>query len=573
MLNIPKHPPQNHNQPSICPTTNIYNKKIFTMKTGLKKFSLLLAASFAFGTTAYCQPGLKMESVSIFKNSSAFFVKSGQVTTKDKKWEVVGDTIPKALEGSFWIGSPSNELSIVKSFLQDKEVSGLVSYYSDMLLANDGKRIRLMRAGDSVWVEGKVKVLQMKNPDPTKPDIKSSTLFAITQSSGATAMLTVQQVNNAKSMEFLDTPNFTNSSIQRLPVMQAHFTSTKAQQPINLMYLSNGLSWKPEYKIELLEETKARLSLQTIIVNEAEDIEVAKLNLVAGVPNFKYATGISDFLNLLGQNAYNYATRAIAQNFMNTAVPRNEAIYDPEFILDMPDPNPAPRPAEGTAIEDLFYYTLNDVIIKKGERAMLDIFSAEIPVEHVYEVVLGVNSVSYTTTYSFEQRKLPVVHTLKLKNNSSYVWTAASAMVVKNDKGKISPISQDLLKYTSLKDDVNVKLTEAPDVAVKFTEKEISREVNKKSVKESNNRMRYYDLVTVEAEVEIQNFKAKDIRIDSKRATIGKLLNSSETWLLAPRLQNYDSYNPYTDVCWELNIKSGETKKITYKYEIYVTHY
>jgi hypothetical protein len=145
--------------------------------------------------------------------------------------------------------------------------------------------------------------------------------------------------------------------------------------------------------------------------------------------------------------------------------------------------------------------------------------------------------------------------------------------VVKNINGKISPISQDLLKYTSLKDDVNVKLTEAPDVSVKFSEKEISREVNKKSVKESNNRVRYYDLVTVEAEIEIQNFKAKDIRMDTKRSTIGKLLETSEKWLLAPRLQNYDSYNPSTDVCWELDVKSGETKKIIYKYEIYVTHY
>lgn len=542
------------------------------MKVGLKKMSLSLAASITFVATAYCQPGLKMESVSIFKNSSAFFVKSGQVTTKDKKWEVVGDTIPNALEGTFWVGSPTNELSILKSFLQDKEVSGLVSSYADMLLANDGKRIRLMRAGDSIWIEGKVKVLQIKNPDPREPNIKSSTLYAITQNNGATAMLTGSQINSASRMEFIDAPNFTNSSIKRMPVMQAQFTTAKALQPINLMYLSNGLSWKPEYKIELTDENKARLSLQTVIINEAEDIEVAKLNLVAGVPNFKYATSISSFLNLLGQNAYRYnANLAIPQNFMNVAT--NEAYGYAADIDIINDPAPAPRPAEGTAIEDLFYYTIDNVMIKKGERAILDIFSAEVPIQHVYEAILGANSASYTTAYSFEQRKLAVVHTIELKNTSSYVWTAASAMVVKNINGKISPISQDLLKYTSLKDDVNVKLTEAPDVSVKFSEKEINREVNKKSVKESNNRVRYYDLVTVEAEIEIQNFKAKDIRMDTKRATIGKLLETSEKWLLAPRLQNYDSYNPYTDVCWELDVKSGETKKIIYKYEIYVTHY
>jgi hypothetical protein len=212
-------------------------------------------------------------------------------------------------------------------------------------------------------------------------------------------------------------------------------------------------------------------------------------------------------------------------------------------------------------------------VIKKGERALLDIFTAEIPIEHVYEVILSQNSPSYTTSYSFEQQKLPVVHTLKLSNTSDYVWTSAPAMVVKNDKSKISPVSQDLLKYTSLKDNINLKLTEAPDVAIKFNEKEIARKVNDKSIKEANNRLRYYDIVTVEAEIEIQNYKSKEIRLDTKRAIIGKLLESNEKWKLAPRIKSYDSFNPYTDVCWEMKIKAGETRKFVYKYDVFVTHY
>jgi hypothetical protein len=229
--------------------------------------------------------------------------------------------------------------------------------------------------------------------------------------------------------------------------------------------------------------------------------------------------------------------------------------------------------AEGSSVEDLFFYSIDNVVIKKGERALLDVFTAEIPVEHVYEVILNQNSASYTTAYSFEQQKLPVIHTLKLSNTSDYVWTSAPAMVVKNDKGRISPISQDLLKYTSKKDNINLKLTEAPDVALKFTEKEINRKVNDKSVKEANNRVRYYDQVSIEAEIEIQNYKSKDIRLDVKRAIIGKLQDSNEKWKLNPRLKSYDSYNPYTDVVWEMKMKAGETKKIVFKYEIFVSHY
>jgi hypothetical protein len=543
----------------------------------IKQLALLSAALLGISFNAYSQPGLKQESVSIFKNSTAFFVKSGQVTAKDKKWEIVGDTIPRALNGTFWISSPTKELGIVKSFLQDKEVQGLVNYYSDMFVANDGKRVRFIPAGDSTWMEGKIKVLQTPNPDPTKPAIKSGTLFALIQANGNTSMLTSNQVNAANKVEFLDSPSFTNASIQKLPVMQANFSTAKEKQPLDLMYLSQGISWTPDYLIELLTDDKARMTLRTTVINEAEDIEVAKLNMVAGVPNFKYATVIADFFNLISTNNQ-YNTRAHAQTYQNLAAPMmNAAVYDNDAIFATEDFNPAPTGnigvAEGTAIEDLFFYSLDNIMIKKGERALLDIFTAEIPVEHVYEVILGQNSASYTTAYSFEQQKLPVIHTLKLTNTSDYVWTSAPAMVVKNDKGKISPVSQDLLKYTSKKDNINIKLTEAPDVAIKFSEKEVSRKVNDKTIKEANNRMRYYDMVTIESEIEIQNYKSKEIRLDTKRAIIGKLGESNEKWKLAPRLQNYDSYNPFTDVCWELKIKPGETKKIIYRYEIFVTHY
>jgi hypothetical protein len=161
-----------------------------------------------------------------------------------------------------------------------------------------------------------------------------------------------------------------------------------------------------------------------------------------------------------------------------------------------------------------------------------------------------------------------------LTNTTDYVWTSAAAFVVKNDNKKWSPVSQDLLKYTAKKESVNLKLTEAPEVSVKFNEKEISRKVNEKSIKENqNNRFRYYDLVTIEAEVEVHNFKNKEIRLDLKRPVIGKLLESNEVWKLQPRMQAYDSYNSYTDVLWETKIKAGEKKKITCKYEFYVVHY
>lgn len=537
-----------------------------------------LALLLCFSASSWAQKGLETEAVSIFKNQTAFFVKEGQVKTKKGKWELVGDTIPQALNGTLWFSAPS--LQIVRSFQQEKEVEGLVSNYSSMFLANDGKNVRLLLSGDTTWTEGKIKVLQVPNPDPSKPNIKTGALFAIQMKTGRSLILKQAQIESLRKFEILDSPNFTNSSIQRLPVLQADFGGTaNSSQKLQMMYLRQNLSWKPDYLVELLNDKEARISLRTTVVNEAEDVKTKSLNLVAGVPNFKYANRISDLLS------FGYVQPVQPQRYVHTlsnAMVENVASYDVMPTIASAPGNggngmPGPAPAVGESVEDLFYYTLKDVEIKKGERALLDVFSDKVPVEHIYESIIGANSYSYSTAYSFEKQTIPVLHTIKLENKTDYVWTAAPVMVVQNKDNKILPISQDVLYYTSKQDEVSVKLTEAPDVALKFSEKEIKRTNNTKQIRETNtNRIRYYDLVTVEAEIEIQNFKGKDIRLDIKRAIYGELMESSEKWLKSPRLQprsSYTTYNPYTDVCWEMKIKKGEQKKITYTYKVYLSHY
>ncbi len=539
----------------------------------MKRILILLFVTLTCISGVHAQGVLKTESVSIFKNATAFFVKSGQVNTKDKKWEILGDTIPKALQGSLWFSSPINELLMVKSFQQDREIQTMAYQFSDLCLANDGKKIRILFTGDSSWVEGKIKVLQIPASAGNIPVQKNNSIVALIQNNGTTALYTVQQINALKRIEFIDFPNITNSSISKLPVLQTIFSSSKEKQPLQMMYLSQGLSWIPDYLIELVSDDKAVLKLRTTVLNQSEDFETNKLNLVAGVPNFRYATQIADFLQFISPGNFQPRSQAYSnaryQNFSSPMESKVDAAYADDY-----DASPLVAPAEGNEVEDLFYYSLDQISLKKGENALLDIFSAEVPIEHVYELVMAQNQPVYNSSYSFEEQKLPVVHTLKLTNTTDYVWTSAAAFVVKNDNKKWSPVSQDLLKYTAKKESVNLKLTEAPEVSVKFNEKEISRKVNEKSIKENqNNRFRYYDLVTIEAEVEVHNFKNKEIRLDLKRPVIGKLLESNEVWKLQPRMQAYDSYNSYTDVLWETKLKAGEKKKITCKYEFYVVHY
>lgn len=537
--------------------------------------TLLLALPFLLSA----QEGLDMKSVSIFKNQTAFFVKSGTVSTPSNSWSVYGDTIPKALDGTFWLGSPTNDFKMVKAYQKTikTDEQAVVGDFAAMLALNDGKDATLYF--EDTMFAGKILFMQVKpKKAPDFPNLNAP-LFALKTKEGKTLIFTQAMVNSMTRLEFANDPNFVYNytASKQLPTLQIDFKSTKDKQPLDMMYLSNGLAWKPDYKIELLAEDKARLSLRSTVVNEAEDIKTDKLNLVAGVPNFKYATKIADLIDFLQVDAYGVIGHR--QNYIsNIAVQTNEFLNssigyasDEEFNAPT-ETTTSTNLEEATAMEDLYYYTLKDIVLKKGERALFDIFSIEVPIEHIYETVLGDNDINYSLEYSFVKKENPVVHTIKLTNNSEFTWTAAPALVLKHDQQQNAPISQDKLGYTSQKDNISVKLTEAPDVSIKFLEKESGREVSKKTIK--RDRYTYYsDLVSVEAEITVHNYKNKPVRLDIKRAITGELKESSLKWKLAPRVLFGYTLNKKTDVCWEMTLNAGEEKVIKYTYSFYTTEH
>jgi hypothetical protein len=543
-------------------------------------FSTALLCSFSWGAIA--QQGLDIKSVSVFKDQTAFFVKEGNVKTSQKTWALKNDTIPAALNGTFWLSSPTNDFELVKAYEKKEKITdqAAVTNFTAMLTLNDGKQVSLYFK-DTAYTG---KIIAFKKKDDPKADMPflNTPLFALQLASGKTMVFTSNQMNTLKHLEFADTPEYLYDykRQEKTRMLQVDFKSDKTTQPLNMMYLSKGLAWKPDYLVELVEEGKAKLTLRSTVINNAENIETDKLNLVAGVPNFKYATVVSDLINFLQLPvpAYNQNIATLSNSIRQESIVYN---YANDFAAS---PTTATGGSGGgrtanitnfgdaAAMEDLYFYTLKNIVLKKGERAFFDIFQVEVPVEHIYESIIKANNVNYTGQYSFTEKKNPVLHTIKLTNDSKFTWTAAPALVMKNDKKQYAPISQDKLRYTSQANDVSVKLTEAPDVNVKFKEEEVSRTPNKKSFKRGNYTY-YNDFITVETEVIVHNFKNKDIRLDLKRLITGELIESNEEWQKSPRVQYGYHINSLTDVCWEMKLKAGEQKTIKYSYSYYTTEH
>ncbi|MCB0526747.1 MAG: hypothetical protein KDC86_19685, partial [Saprospiraceae bacterium] len=170
----------------------------------MKINQLFLIYMLLFANSAIAQDvnkDLHTSSISIFKNGTAFFIKSGKVPTEDKVYRMT-EHIPSALFGTFWLSSPSNELNNVSSYIDTLESSEkmLANSIAEMLSANLGQRVKL-HIGESEVVEGVVEELgKMEDVRLISPRQSIINL----RMDGKWLTLTVQEI---RRIEFTEPPN------------------------------------------------------------------------------------------------------------------------------------------------------------------------------------------------------------------------------------------------------------------------------------------------------------------------------------------------------------------------------
>lgn len=524
-----------------------------------------------FMLMALCTPAqdadkdFQTKTVSIFKNGSAFFLKTGKVNTTDGIYRMT-ENIPSALFGTLWINSPTGDLKHISGYTDELKSQKVyqAKTFGQILRMNQGKRIKL-HIGEDEMVEG---VVEKFEEEKDSAESSRHILFDEIVTLRSNDKWLTFKASEISRIEFVEKPELFSSfeTKKEKPVISIRFNSSKTEQPLDMMYLENGLSWTPNYLIELIDDKSASLTLLAEVVNQAENINDAEINFVVGVPNFRFANKLSalvDFINT-------FTPSLDASRFSNVA-PAQTLNYGIEQDFDF-QPGFDPASGEiGSAEEDLYFYTLKNISLKKGGRGHFRIFKTKIDIAHIYECNLETNSTSqnyYQKDFFFQPDDVnQVFHSIKLNNKTTYPWTTGTALVVK-DPAKAKPISQDQLNYTPVNGNSFVKLTLAPDVKIKHAEKEINRQ--DKAMKNPADNRYYLDLLTVEGQVKIKNYKAKKIDLNVRRTIIGQLLESSAEWLKSERVNRTGSQNGTTDVCWETSIGSGEELIITYTYKVYV---
>ena len=530
------------------------------------------------------EPELKTAAVAAFKNGLAFVVKQGDVRLEDGVGNLA--PIPNATLGSLWIAPNDAGASLDEVVAHRDKVVGQqkLTALADVLLANAGKVVTVVDNNQKEYT-GEIVGFRQGEKSGAEPGVNASGeiayLPAVPQPRAVPEFLLLKSDGKLLALYF---HNIARAVLPPDPILQQaleeerkglRFKIKGATGHANLTmgYLEHGLGWTPSYLVSLQDDKTAQITMQAVIVNDAEDLKDTEFFFVVGVPNFAYASIPSPMA--LQQNLLEFMQAASAKGQMNG--PYSNALAGQRVAAEMDYASPAAPSFAGTTEElqgvqeeDLFLYSRKNVTLARGERATYNVFSESVNCQHIYEWNLedqprvdGLgNAQNNMNQGSDRATKDNIWHSLRLKNTTKFPWTSAPTMVISGTR----PLSQDTISYTPKNASASLKLTVATDIRASHEENEVERE------KEIQRRRNYnYDQVTVEGKLTVKNYKTKEVRLSIAEKVRGNVESQTDNGKADKLAEAIAVDNPLTRLtCRRVTLKPGEERIIKYRYKVWL---
>lgn len=535
---------------------------------------------------------LSTERAVVFKDGHAMIVKKA-TGLADEQGRVYTEAVPdQVVLGCFWAisdrgGQPvslrAEWVTMSSESTRDEPCGGV----RDLLKANVGRPVTLTLASGkpSAHVVGTIKEV-LDGPQ------EHQSFVVLEVSAGETLTTQVLAIGDVQSVSgdgLKTTIARTNKSETRSKRLTADLGPSAAGQPVSLrlFYFTPGVRWIPTYRVTGLGAQAAQLSLQGEILNELEDLTDAELDLVVGVPNFRFKDVLSPLTleHAMRETLQHSGTRGremLRQQFSNAAFDQRDDAGAPGVTM--------PIEVAGSGEQDLFVYNVGRFSLAKGARATLPLWAQSAPLRHVYTYYVKPQQARQPQTYGGPvnvdgsiairpEDDVRVWHQLELANEAKRPWTSGPALTMQD----FTPIGQDLLPYTAPGGKSLLPLTVAVDVQATYDEEELER-------KPASLRIDGYDyfLVKKRGTITVKNYRQEasqccvNVRVigtvdpELRKPTSGERDPLKPTVKLDALRQGEADLNTYTrvnnvsELKWDLPIAAGSTQVITFEYGVYM---
>ena len=485
-------------------------------------------------------------SVAVFKNGLGFFIREGDVSLRDG-W-CLARQVPPATFGTLAIYSHDEKQAVdivgsgkgeVVDF-DDRDAPSDVATKRDRLTASKNLNVQLTYTHKAAKRSAAGRLVSV-GPE-----------FVVLENQSNSFAVPIEGISRLQILE--------------LP-LRVHLASDAGKPPekakLGMAYLRKGITWIPEYTLKVLDDTTAELTLRGTLVVEAEDLIHCDVHFVVGVPHFLHTQylapiAVGQAIRTIGAAV---APRQVQSQIMNRAAITSNVLRSDQFAAHTPVVEQPVRDGSGdlkkavgnlpqmggAAGTDYTVYTKKDLTVRRGEKAIVTLFTKKIKYSHIYRWTPPAR----------------MGHFLVLHNDTDTAWTTGPCLAVSAER----PLSEDLLKYTPKGGAGELPVTAAINIAHSKTESEATRKLKAHSPRSNY----YLDLVTLQGGLKIRNFERDTVDIVVTVPVPGKPIEASDGGAFASDPTKLQLTKRAGTCSWRLKLEPGETKTLTYKYERYVT--
>lgn len=528
----------------------------------MKLIALSLLVSMAGVATAQDTPLQTAEPkplrVSVFKNGFSFV--HGQLAGVDDEGSYEITPIPPATLGTFWLGwNEGSEIENLRTTEIETRRDIPAFHVPQLLNANEGNVVDL-------YIKDEWKRVMIQDvPENESAAPQDGVVPGPVPGEGKMVVVRVDETITAIPIRWVEAVRFPEGNgtlaieqIEQKSALAFDLVRHRENNPIRMSYMAQGLSWSPSYVVNIDNEDEAVITSKALLINDLTPLENVAVELIAGFPHFQHSGTLEPLTrhSTAGSLATESADRYAGLSMSNTM---QEDVMMRRSMPGMPVQNVA-----GEQTEDLFFFMLDNVSLKQGERGYYQLFTDQVPYETVFTWDVP-NFVTMDQVYrdDLAMNTPPVWHTVKLTNETSVPWTAAPAMTEK--EGRV--LGQDTILFTPVGGEMPLKITQA--VMIKGEQKEVELNRQPNAIQE----MRFsYDLVTIRGELKLTSFRGDTVPVEITKTVSGVVNEESFSGEVTRMPGGLRSINPTSELKWEVDLDSGLNNAVTltYEYQVYV---
>jgi hypothetical protein len=500
---------------------------------------------------AVCAPAEtnhRIVGASLFKNGYALVAHEIDAPTTG---EYVIKSAPQGSLGTVWFTTTDGvRLETVVNTTIETSTTTPVATLDAVLRANVGQNVILVvrkpdgneqqHTGKLIAAEGEVLIIQTSERTIA---LHKNTVVSVSAATGE-----LKYTSTAKGAE---------------RALRLKVTASKPGK-VRLIALERGITWAPGYAVDISDEKNLELTAKSTVLNDLGDINNIELRFITGFPNVPFAGVPDPLVSGVSVDQFVGMISGFGPVSFGGGGPggrAGEMMTQNAPARDMGGGMPV-SPLEGIQAGDLFFYRQPGVTLKKGDRGFYILFRMTAPFEHLYtwNVIDFVTNDIYQAHLQDEPQD--VWHSLKFRNTSGQPLTTAAATTFKD--GQI--LGQDMMKYTPVGADAELRVSKALDIRAESTEEEVARERTALRLPNGST----FDLVTLRGTLTAINRKTESVKLKITKNVTGEVVTAAGEPKVTKTAKGMRDVNPRSLLEWTTTVAPGKTATFTYEYKLYV---